>query len=95
MAYILRNINPGTTIMKSIDEVNTYLLAEVAKIKSLPVESVTLESHILYDLYFDSVDLIDLLTSIEYDLNVVIGDDELENFTTLASVSQAILQCGK
>lgn len=81
--------------MKSIDEINTYLLAEVAKIKSLPVESVTLESHILYDLYFDSVDLIDLLTSIEYDLHVVIDDDELDKFTTLASVSQTILRFSK
>ncbi|POT59481.1 hypothetical protein C3432_01805 [Citrobacter amalonaticus] len=77
--------------MNSIEKVNQYLLSEVAKIKSLPQGSFTIDSHILYDLYFDSVDLIDLLTSIEEDLHVAIDDDELEKFTTLSSISRVIM----
>lgn len=79
--------------MHSIETINEYLLSEVAHIKSLAPGSFTIDSHIIYDLYFDSVDLIDLLTAIEDDLNVVIADDKLEKFTTLLSISQTILHC--
>ncbi|WP_409929189.1 acyl carrier protein [Citrobacter sp. Marseille-Q6884] len=79
--------------MQSIETINEYILSEVTKIKSLPPGSFTIDSHIIYDLYFDSVDLIDLLTAIEDDLNVVIADDKLEKFTTLSSISQTILHC--
>ena len=78
--------------MDSIEKINEYLLATVAKIKSLPPGSFTIESHIIYDLYFDSVDLIDLLTAIEDDLNVVIDDDKLGDFTSLQSVSRVIIK---
>lgn len=81
--------------MNNIDEVNAFLLSEVAKIKSLPRDSVTLNDHILYDLYFDSVDLIDLLTSVEDSLNVVIDDSKLDKFTTLQSIARTIVQCGQ
>ena len=79
--------------MKDSEKINAYLLAEVAKIKSLPKGAFGMDSHILYDLYFDSVDLIDLLMAIENDLNVLIDDNELEKFTTLKSVAHAIIQC--
>ncbi len=79
--------------MQSIETINEYILSEVTKIKSLPPGSFAIDSHIIYDLYFDSVDLIDLLTAIEDDLNVVIADDKLEKFTTLSSISQTILHC--
>lgn len=79
--------------MQSLETINEYILSEVTKIKSLPPGSFTIDSHIIYDLYFDSVDLIDLLSAIEDDLNVVIADDKLEQFTTLLSISQTVLHC--
>lgn len=79
--------------MESIEKVNEYLLTTVAKIKSLPKDSFTLDSHLVYDLYFDSVDLIDLLTEIEEELQVFIDEHKLEKLITLRSVSRAILQC--
>lgn len=79
--------------MESIEKVNEYLLSTVAKIKSLPKDSFALDSHLIYDLYFDSVDIIDLLTEIEEELNVFIDEDKLEKLTTLQSVARAIMQC--
>ncbi len=79
--------------MNNIENINTALLSAVAKIKCLPQDSFNINSDIVYDLYFDSVDLIDLLTYIENDLNVVIDDSELENFTTILSISRAVMQC--
>jgi len=77
--------------MSSLEQINEYLLSEVAKIKSLPRDTFNINSHIVYDLYFDSIDVIDLLTSIEDGLQVVIDDDELDKFTTLSSIAQTIM----
>ncbi|WP_230350824.1 acyl carrier protein [Lelliottia sp. WAP21] len=77
--------------MKDIEKINMYLLSEVAKLKSLTQGSFGLDSHILYDLYFDSVDLMDLLMAIENDLHIVIQDEDLETFTTLRSISNTIV----
>ncbi|MBV7405628.1 acyl carrier protein [Enterobacter sp. ENT03] len=77
--------------MRSIEDISECLISAVVKIKSLPREDVGINSHILYDLYFDSVDLIEFLTEIEDCLNISINDDELGGFTTLDSISRVIL----
>nr|WP_318383159.1 phosphopantetheine-binding protein [uncultured Enterobacter sp.] len=76
--------------METYQNVSAMVISAVANIKSLPEEEVSLEDHILYDLYLDSVDLIELLTFVEDELKIVIDDEALEGVTTLASIVDLI-----
>lgn len=53
-------------------------------------ESVTMESNILEDFEADSLDVVDLVMSLEDEFNVEIADDKIENFRTVGDIVRYI-----
>ena len=56
----------------------------------LPAEKITMESDILDDLEADSLDVVDLVMSIEDEYGLEVPDDHIENFRTVGDVVQFI-----
>lgn len=74
------------------NEVNDFLISAVSEIKSVPEKSITIKNHILYDLYMDSVDLIELLAMVEGKFKVFFDDDQLDGVDTLESISALVIK---
>ena len=51
----------------------------------LDEEDITLDS-VLMDIVDDSIDLVELVKAFEDEFNIVVPDEEFENFTTVADV---------
>ena len=49
-------------------------------------ESITMESNILEDFEADSLDVVDLVMTLEDEFSVEIPDNEIENFKTVGDV---------
>lgn len=56
----------------------------------LEEDSVNLESNIAEDLGADSLDVVDLLMSLEDEFDVEIPDDEIENIKTVGNIVKYI-----
>lgn len=56
----------------------------------LEEEKVTLESDIVEDFEADSLDVVDLIMSIEDEFGVEVPDEEIENFKTVGDVVRYI-----
>lgn len=57
---------------------------------NVPVEKVTPDAKIVEDLGADSLDVVELLSQLEDELNIVIPDEEAEQLSTVADVAAAI-----
>ena len=57
---------------------------------NVPVEKVTPDAKIVEDLGADSLDVVELLSQLEDELNIVIPDEDAEQLTTVADVAAAI-----
>lgn len=56
----------------------------------LDEDSVTMESDILDDLEADSLDVVDLVMSVEDEFHLEVPDDQIENFRTVGDVVRYI-----
>jgi acyl carrier protein len=57
---------------------------------NVPVEKVTPDAKIVEDLGADSLDVVELLSQLEDELNIVIPDEDAEQLSTVADVAAAI-----
>ena len=56
----------------------------------LDVEEISYDSHILDDLGADSLDLVDLLMSVEDEFGIEIPDEDVENISTIGDIVEYI-----
>lgn len=56
----------------------------------LDEDKITMESDIVDDLEADSLDVVDLVMTIEDEYELVVPDDQIENFRTVADVVKYI-----
>lgn len=56
----------------------------------LEEDDVTLDSNIMEDFEADSLDLVDLVMSLEDEFNMEVPDDQIENFRTVGDVVRYI-----
>ena len=64
--------------------------AMLAEALNLPIEKVTPDAKIVEDLGADSLDVVELLSQLEDELNIVIPDEDAEQLSTVADVAAAI-----
>lgn len=62
----------------------------LAEALNVPVEKVTPDAKIVEDLGADSLDVVELLSQLEDEYNIVIPDEEAEQLSTVADVATAI-----
>ena len=56
----------------------------------LEEDAVTMESNIVDDFDADSLDVVDLVMSLEDEFGIEVPDDQIENFTTVGDVVRYI-----
>ena len=56
----------------------------------LEEDSITMDSNIMEDFEADSLDLVDLVMSLEDEFNMEVPDDQIENFSTVGDVVRYI-----
>ena len=56
----------------------------------LEEDSITMDSDIMADFEADSLDLVDLVMSLEDEFNMEVPDDQIENFRTVGDVVRYI-----
>lgn len=56
----------------------------------LPESKITMDSDIIEDLEADSLDVVDLVMSIEDEFNIEVPDDKIEGFRTVGDVVRYI-----
>lgn len=56
----------------------------------LEEDSITMDSDIMEDFEADSLDLVDLVMSLEDEFNMEVPDDQIENFRTVGDVVRYI-----
>ena len=64
--------------------------AMLAEALNLPIEKVVADAKIVDDLGADSLDVVELLSQLEDEFGITIGDDEVESLVTVADVAEAI-----
>ncbi len=64
--------------------------AMLAEALNLPIEKVAADAKIVDDLGADSLDVVELLSQLEDEFGITIGDDEVESLVTVADVAEAI-----
>ena len=69
-----------------IEKIQAMLAEEL----SLPIEKVTPDAKIVDDLGANSLDVVELLSQLEDEFDVMIPDDEIENLVTVADVAEAL-----
>ena len=62
----------------------------IAEQMCLDVENVKPESHIIDDIGADSLDVVEMLMSVEEVWGIVVDDDDMRKFTTVQSVADYI-----
>ncbi len=64
--------------------------AMLAEELSIPVAQVTPDAKIVDDLGANSLDVVELLSQLEEEFDIVIPDDDIENLETVADVAAAL-----
>ena len=64
--------------------------AMLAEALNLPLEKVTPDAKIIDDLGADSLDVVELLSSLEDEYGIVIPDEEVEKLATVSDVAKTI-----
>ena len=60
--------------------------AIIVDVLNVDEEKITLESHLQDDLGADSLDAVDLIMSIEDELNITMPDEDVQNFRTVKDI---------
>lgn len=64
--------------------------AMLAEELNVPVEKVTPDAKIVDDLGANSLDVVELLSQLEEEFDIMIPDDDIENLVTVADVAEAL-----
>lgn len=64
--------------------------AMLAEELSVPVEKVTPDAKIVDDLGANSLDVVELLSQLEEEFDIMIPDDDIEKLVTVADVAEAL-----
>ena len=75
--------------MPASDQITEKIIAAVAEVKRLPVESVSPDKSLL-DLGFDSLDTINLLFALEEAFNISIPDEEAGKVTKVSDIVSGV-----
>ena len=57
---------------------------------NIPVDSITADSKLVDDLKADSLDIVELVTSLEEEYNIEISDEDIKNIRTVGDVVRFI-----
>ena len=57
---------------------------------NVPAENITLESNIVADLHADSLDVVEMLMSLEDNFNIQVEDEEAANLLTVSAIVEYI-----
>ncbi|MDE6302715.1 MAG: acyl carrier protein [Clostridia bacterium] len=58
----------------------------IAEQMCLDVSSVKADSHIINDIGADSLDIVEMLMTVEEEWGIIVDDDDMRKFTTVQSV---------
>lgn len=64
-----------------------HLLSEQLNV---PAEKITLQSNIVADLHADSLDVVEMLMSLEDNFNIQVDDEEAANLLTVGAIVEYI-----
>ncbi len=62
----------------------------IARQMCIDVEKVSADSRIVEDIGADSLDIVEMLMTVEEEWNLIVEDDDMRGFTTVASVAEYI-----
>lgn len=62
----------------------------IAQQLNIPVDSITADSKLVDDLKADSLDIVELVTSLEEEYNIEISDEDIKNIRTVGDVVRFI-----
>ena len=64
----------------------TEIRTSIAQQLNIPVDSITADSKLVDDLKADSLDIVELVTSLEEEYNIEISDEDIKNIRTVGDV---------
>ena len=64
--------------------------AMLAEELSIPVAQITPDAKIVDDLRATSLDVVELLSQLEEEFDIIIPDEDIENLVTVADVAEAL-----
>jgi len=62
----------------------------IARQMCIDVEKVSADIRIVEDIGADSLDIVEMLMTVEEEWNLIVEDDDMRGFTTVASVAEYI-----
>lgn len=68
----------------------TEIRNRIAQQLNIPVDSITADSKLVDDLKADSLDIVELVTSLEEEYNIEISDEDIKNIRTVGDVVRFI-----
>lgn len=68
----------------------TEIRTHIAQQLNIPVDSITADSKLVDDLKADSLDIVELVTSLEEEYNIEISDEDIKNIRTVGDVVRFI-----
>ena len=68
----------------------TEIRTRIAQQLNIPVDSMTADSKLVDDLKADSLDIVELVTSLEEEYNIEISDEDIKNIRTVGDVVRFI-----
>lgn len=68
----------------------TEIRTRIEQQLNIPVDSITADSKLVDDLKADSLDIVELVTSLEEEYNIEISDEDIKNIRTVGDVVRFI-----
>lgn len=68
----------------------TEIRTRISQQLNIPVDSITADSKLVDDLKADSLDIVELVTSLEEEYNIEISDEDIKNIRTVGDVVRFI-----
>lgn len=72
--------------METIDKVKELISKQLNK----PVEEITVEKEVVKDLGADSLDVVEMLMSVEEEFKITVSEEEAVNLKTVGDIVKAI-----
>ena len=69
-----------------LTEIRTRIVQQL----NIPVDNITADSKLVDDLKADSLDIVELVTSLEEEYNIEISDEDIKNIRTVGDVVRFI-----
>ena len=73
-------------ILETIDKVKELISKQLNK----PVEEITVEKEVVKDLGADSLDVVEMLMSVEEEFKITVSEEEAVNLKTVGDIVKAI-----